>query len=157
MPLLLLLGASGSTPAVESDIREAIVARMLATPSLTSIVGSKLRPLSRPQSDQLPTITFTVSANPRGHWLSGGNGQGIARVQFDCWATTLAQCVQIKRAIEEAFDGGRWSAAGVTIQWSKQLDEQDLGDDPSSGDDAPTRRILVDYAFKYLCSIANVA
>jgi hypothetical protein len=133
-----------------SDLLEAIRARLVADATISGIVGTRIRPEERPQSDELPAITYTLADMERPHYVNGQYvGQSDATIQFDCWATTRAVCVTLKAAIEQSFDGFRGTQSGVVIRWCGQVNELDLDEPPEPGSDTATFHTVIDYRFRY--------
>ncbi len=140
----------GSGTAASSDLRAGLNTYLRAQSGIVALVGNRIRPGFRPQVETLPALTYTVIDNPRLHGLSGVNAQAVARVQFDCWGSTLADCVSIKRALEVALDGYSGDLGGVACKWARQVSERDLHEEPKDASDRWVYRITVDYHLKHV-------
>lgn len=152
----VVLGAWPEAPLGESDLREAIVARAMASTRITAIVGERFRPRKKPQSDSLrqPEITFDVPRNRFGHFMWGANGTAVATVQFNCWARLTSEIVRMRNALRKTFDGYHGTVLGVEM-WASQLGEVEIGDPSNDGSDDDIEHLAIDYRFKIRCSIPS--
>jgi hypothetical protein len=131
------------------DLRQALTAFLLADPTLSSIVGPRVRPGGFSEADVTPAIGYWVLKNHRGHILRGAAGFAVAHVQLDCWSRNLADCVASKIAIEAILDGKVPVMPGFPVRYTKQLDEQDLHEAPGDGSDRWLYHIALIYFVKY--------
>ncbi len=80
------------------DMQGALRARLLAALTVTTLVGTRVHWMTRPQNDPLPSITLLTVSDGRPKHLKGYQGFRETRVQCDCWASTYSQA----RALAEA-------------------------------------------------------
>lgn len=105
-----------------ADMRAALAARLLQAPGVSTIVGTRVDWLRRPQAAALPSITLQTITDARPRHLKGYQGARETRVQIDCWATSYAASVSAASAvvaIVEApgvFGGVRFGGAAIEGQ-----------------------------------------
>lgn len=85
-------------------MEEHLTARLLNTPALTAIVGTRINWGERPQKDQLPAVTMAMVSPGRRYLLSGADLTQSPRVQFDCYAATTAQARAIARILRDTLE-----------------------------------------------------
>jgi hypothetical protein len=96
-------------------MEEALVARLLATASVTSLCGSRINWNARPQGQQTsPDIVLTRVSGVRDYSTSGPIGYVQSRVQIDCYAVTYTACVSLSRAVRVALSG--WKNPALPAQ-----------------------------------------
>lgn len=138
-----------ATSGVTVDIRIALRNYLLSDSTIAGLVGEECRPGKRPESDALPAITYTVISNLVEHHLLGSDGQSRARVQFDCWARDISDCVALKARIAEGLDGFIGTLSGLRIVWSKQVGEIDLHEFAADASDRDLYHVAVDYLVRH--------
>ncbi len=86
------------------DMQGALRARLLAAATITTLVGTRVHWMSRPQNDPLPAITLNTVSDGRPKHLKGYQGLRETRVQCDCWAkdTSATYGYSQARALAEA-------------------------------------------------------
>lgn len=105
-------------------MEETLISLLLANSSLTAIVGNRIRPVDRPQTDTLPSITIQRIDGIREYLLSGPSGLVSSRVQIDCWGKTYTQSKITARAVALALSGIKDPFQGCFL-----VDETDSSED----------------------------
>ena len=109
-------------------MEEALVAFLLATSTLQSLVGARISWGLRDQGSLLPAIAMhVISGAPL--YSDGGEEVKITdkRVQIDCWGLSYASAKAVARAVQTALSGvARFTYMGVIFQaiWTEL--EQDF-------------------------------
>jgi len=80
-------------------MEEALVARLLASPSLSALVGNRITWGERVKKEPLPAITMLGVSPGRNYVHGGADPTGNPRIQFDCYGTTSAQAKAVARAL----------------------------------------------------------
>jgi hypothetical protein len=137
------------------DIEEALVTLLKADPAVTALIGvgndARIYPESAPQNAGWPRLTYLVVDWPSDQTLSGPSGYCTPRIQFDCWASArsvtraYATAKALVRAVRERLDGYSGQVNGLTIHWCKLIGREAIPEMPVSGDEAPVRRISLDF------------
>lgn len=96
-------------------IGQALFALLSADPAVAALVDARIYPLIAPQSAPLPRIVYTGAGGIRWNSIDGPSGLGQPRVQIDAYAATYGQAHALAKAIRDALDGYRGTAAGVRI------------------------------------------
>ncbi len=150
---------------------QALVARLLAIPEITDIVGTDIFVGAIPQTYDLgalgPALTYFVPTKPRGHDLAGSDGTATAQVQIDAWATPsplYPDAVSDVKAITEAVFNGlngkpvetSWGDGTCLIMSAVQQNEMDADEPPMGGGDKPVYRTMVEYGIKYRVRIPTL-
>ncbi|MCM2506066.1 DUF3168 domain-containing protein [Aureimonas altamirensis] len=112
-------------------MEEELLNTLRGSEALTAIVGSRIRPVDRPQTDSLPSITFQRVDGIRYYTHSGANNLVNSRIQIDCWGKTYQETKNTARAVVQALNG-----ITEPFQGSFILDESD------TSEDADTSRIF---------------
>lgn len=116
------------------DFQGGIMSRLLADPTVSGLVGTRISWMDRPQEDQLPAISLQVISDPRPTHLKGFDGARYTLIQCDCWAERYETTVAMGRAVIAALknpatiDGKKFGNALVEGQ-------RDLGEEPGSAND----------------------
>jgi hypothetical protein len=84
-----------------SNIGEALRTKLLSYASVSSLVGTRMRPDALEQGSPIPAIVFYCTDTQRDHMLSGVGKSAHARFRFECYAKTRTECGNISRAIRE--------------------------------------------------------
>jgi hypothetical protein len=83
---------------------------LLAAGGVTALVGQRISPVTRDQSETLPAVTLDhISLVPQNH-LNGAPTLDENLVQLDAWATTYAGAQQVADACRDALE-----AAGIVM------------------------------------------
>lgn len=141
--------------------REALYAKLLSISGLNAIVNGAIYPGAIPETYQLdrdgPALTYTVTALPRNHNLSGSDGTATARVQLSAWSLLESQSDAIALVIFNAIDGlyndSTWGNGTVTIMSCLQQDEVDLPEPFTAGTDQWIYQVASDYEIKHYVTI----
>lgn len=116
-------------------IEEDIVAALAADPTITGLVGSRVYPLFRPQDDPLPAMVYQRLSTTPENALSGFSGLDLVRIQFSCYAKTIAEAKQLAQALRSAIDAAT-DLKGICVY---EADERDA--------DTRNFRVFVDFNF----------
>lgn len=85
-------------------IEQSIVEHLLADTAITAIIGTRLRPDPMEQDITLPAIAYRKVSGSRGYDLSGPDGTGQARMQFDCWASGFEAAKLLAEAVIDSMN-----------------------------------------------------
>lgn len=125
-------------------------ARLVADNTVSGLVSTRIYPVILPQKPTLPAITFSKVSGVRMHNLSGTAGRAVARISFNCWATTYLGAQAVAAAVRASLDGfaGTLSDSGSpaeTIRTNILLDNEiDFYEDETG-----VYRILQDYTLSH--------
>lgn len=150
-PYGLLTRGLGATPlAPVLDFRQALVAALLAAPSVSAVIGSRLYPLVVPELAPLPAMAYQVLSNTGGQNLGGSTGTAVARVQFTALSRDFDDCMALSLALYDLFDAFQGALpGGVQITDAVLSGDSDLYDSPPDDSDAGTYRVPIDVIFHY--------
>lgn len=89
-------------------IEYAVRARLLASPGVTALVGTKVSSQPLAQGTVPPAITFLVVSLVE-PYRSVDDGASLVRerIQIDCWGRTYAEAVSVEAAVASALNGYR--------------------------------------------------
>jgi hypothetical protein len=85
------------------DMMGALIARLLAAAPVTTLVGQRVYPVSRPQTTGLPAITLQTIDEDRAQHMGGFQDLRKALVQVDVWALTYENMAAIQEAVIAAL------------------------------------------------------
>lgn len=147
-------GAFVSNPAAPILI-QGIVATLNSDVTLAGIVGTRIFPLVRPQTQALPAITYQILNGPRDHVLRGPSGRGsvgtaLVRVRISAESRDYLQAKTISDAIRLDLDGFQGSLGGyVTVTSALLEDEDDDAIESGSGSDDWTYISNLEFEIRY--------
>jgi len=84
-------------------IEYAIRRHLLDNSAVTAIIGDRIYPLTMPQGETLPVITYSVAAIHEDNQEGDAATLARARLQLDCWATTHKQANDLAQAVRLAL------------------------------------------------------
>lgn len=154
MSLLLTFGLGSTSPPAApagSDFESALVARLLANPALTGLIGDRLYPVATPQKTPRGTarLLYAVTANERPRCLSGAVGLATARVHFDARSPRYTDCKSIQEILRQ-YDGFRGVLAGeIKVQFSQLETHGDEYEWPDNASDQGMQHLSLTFYFKY--------
>ena len=91
----------------------ALIAKLLATAGVTTLVGQRINWSRRAQGAALPAIVLhRVSGLPDVHH-AGASGLVVSRVQVDCWAASYGAAKGVARAVETAITAQTFTQGAV--------------------------------------------
>lgn len=139
----------GDEPIAPADLRVAAVARLRAIDDLTALVGERIFPDFRPQSQASPCVCVSVIDETEDVTIAAPGGCTISRLQIDIYSRVKLDAIRAKKAIRQALHGtiGDWE--DLTVRWCKKIGEADLSDRPDDGSDQWAFRISQDFWVKY--------
>ncbi len=108
-------------------IEKAIYSLLASNSAITDLVSSRIYPMVRRQTDELPAITFQIISSPRGYTFDGPMGLVRARVQINCYADDPLEAANISEIVRKSLEGFQGSPEDVRIE-SMML--EDIGDLP---------------------------
>lgn len=80
-------------------MQEALTARLLASASIEASAGDRISWGERPQGEALPALSMELIDGGRDYTHEGPVDLTYGLVQFDCWANTYLEAVQLSRAL----------------------------------------------------------
>lgn len=82
-------------------MEELLTAALLASASVTALVGERVQWRKLPVAEALPAVILHQVASSGTDYTMGGRSLLTAyAVQIDCWAGTMAEALAVRRAIE---------------------------------------------------------
>jgi hypothetical protein len=75
-----------------------------AKTALTALVGTRIYPNYVPETSIHPAISYFMVSNVRPHIKDGHIGEAQPRFQFDIWADSYGQAVEVERELITALD-----------------------------------------------------
>lgn len=120
-------------------VEEAVRTILLADPTVSGIVGTRIFPIQLPLICEFPAISYLKPSNPFSRI------SGRPRVQIDCWTEDYLECLTLAKAVETALDGYSGTVAGVNI---RGIFPQNAPDQPI--DDAGLFHIPYDFFIHYI-------
>ena len=123
-------------------MEEAIIARLLADPGVTAIVGTRVHPGSVPQGTALPAIVFNRVDGAPLYSDDGEAGLETERVQIDCWSDSYSEAKRLARAVRASLSAFAGTVAGVAFQNILLDAERDLRERGSGAESYPFRTSL---------------
>lgn len=97
-------------------MEEALIAKLLATSSVTALVSQRIQPGRRPQASQLPAIVVNRITGAPVYTDDGEAGLASARVEVDCWATSFASAKLTARAVIGSLSAFFGTVGSLTFQ-----------------------------------------
>ena len=123
------------------NVSESVYARLAADAGVTALVGTRIYPVSLPQTPTLPAITYMMTSEPTEHLMSETSST-IKRAMFRimCWDTSWSSVNAMAAVVSTSLDAFAGLLGGATGQrcWVTQVNQVDLADDLTSW----KRRIL---------------
>lgn len=103
----------------------ALLARLLATAGVTTLVSTRVNWSRRPQGEALPAIVLhRIDGTPDVHH-GGESGLVVSRVQVDCWGSTYGSAKAVARAVEAAITAQTFTQGVVRFDVILIADERD--------------------------------
>jgi hypothetical protein len=96
-----------------------IFATLAAAPAVAAIAGDRIYPLRLPEGMTAPAVTWQGIGGGVYTDLDGDSYDG-QRVQFTCWAPTLAQAKELAKAVRPAL-----KVLGVCVSYNGESYEDD--------------------------------
>lgn len=124
-------------------MEEALIARLLANPGVSALVGARIAINVRGQNDNPPCIVVTLVNRQPTYHTGGQSDQAESRVQIDCWGVSGASALAVARAVKSAIPKAPWGADGIDFQSMTQISERT----GFSGETATSRlhRVSIDF------------
>jgi len=89
------------------SITNAVIDELLNAASVSSIVGTKIRPFVSNQRDTVPNISVKRISGLHVHNASGASGITQDRVQVTVWESTYSKMETLATAVRESLQGFR--------------------------------------------------
>lgn len=111
-------------------IGDALAGMLITTPSITAIVGNRVKPQKNPEKPVYPSIVYhKISGSPE-YSMDGESGLTQCRVQLDLYAPTYKACKDLAGAVQLALSGfagtmGDPTQGTVPVGAAFLLDEDD--------------------------------
>lgn len=97
-------------------MEEAFIAYLLSYTGLTSLVGTRIRPVIAKQGEGFPCVVVSVVSHLPEYVTQGPVSLADSRVQVDCYGETFAASKAVTRAIKRLISGQRFTSGGVEFQ-----------------------------------------
>jgi hypothetical protein len=116
-------------------MEEGIIARLLATGGVTTLVSTRVSPGRRPQGSALPAIdVITISGAPV-YTDDGESGLASARIEINCWGQTYSSAKAVGRAVKASLSAFVGESGGITFQTILLDAERDFNETGSNAAD----------------------
>jgi len=102
-------------------IEQDIVTALEADSTLSGIIGGRVYPLFRPQTDPLPALVYQRVSTVPTNSITGFSGLDAVRIQFSCYAKTLLEAKELAEALRAAMNAD----AALRSTCVMEMDEQD--------------------------------
>lgn len=103
----------------------ALMAKLLASASITALVSTRINWSRRPQGSALPCIVLhRIDGTPDVHH-GGASGLVQSRVQIDCWGASYGAAKAIARAVETAVTAQTFTQGAIRFDVILVADERD--------------------------------
>jgi hypothetical protein len=110
--------------------------RLVTTPAVTAIVGSRVYPVIAPADAALPFVTWRRTSIQRQHSLSGPVGVPMVMLTVDLFATTYEGVRELADAVRVSLDG--WGGTFQnTVVSNVSLENESDGFVQLAGGDVP--------------------
>jgi hypothetical protein len=96
-------------------IEQVLVARLLATPAVTAIVGARIAPVVLRQATADATLVYQRIYGQRSYSLTGAAGWVETQVQFTCWSASYSEARTLADEVRQALDLWASDADGVHL------------------------------------------
>jgi hypothetical protein len=128
-----------------TTIEGAIISLLLADPTVSGFVGTRIHPATDPQHIQRPKLTFQRLRTDRsesvgGFTNDGPTGHAVAVIQLDCWSDSQVTAKQTIAAVRRCLNGYSGEASGVSIGTVRVDDERELPATLYEGQGKPIQR-----------------
>jgi hypothetical protein len=95
------------------DIRPALRTYLLADPTVNGLVGGvRIHYARLPQGQTEPSVVFTKVSELADYVMSGDSAINQSRIQFDAWAQTASQAVNLGNAVYDRISGAKGDLVG---------------------------------------------
>lgn len=98
----------------------------VTTGSISALIGTAYYPGVIGQEADLPAVVFNRITTDRVQSLSGSSDLPMARVQFNCYASTFLAAIALTDAVRSALNDFTGAMGAVTVQHATLIDESDL-------------------------------
>jgi hypothetical protein len=98
------------------DLPPALRTLLLADPTVSSIVGTRVFPLRVPQGEKGDSIVYNRVSEDTEYNLVGPSHLSVTRVQVDAWSTRVDGARLLANAVQDILSGYRGTVASVPVQ-----------------------------------------
>lgn len=123
---------------------------------VTDIVEDRIYPQHADQP-VYPCLIYSLPSQAHDHIVTGSAGTARARVQFDCWSYSLADCSIAIEAIRQQLQGFQGILGTIEVVGSHLNNELDLSEKPTDGSNRWLYRKTGDYTIRYRVPIPTFA
>jgi hypothetical protein len=126
-----------------------LTAWVASQPDLAALVGNRVAPQQAKRGDPLPRIEYLQVSGDRVHGLAGPLGVARQRWQVNVWGNSMSEARDVARLItgdagDTRLDGYAGTLAGVKVQAVTLLDESEVFEALTPGDDLGTPGVQLD-------------
>jgi hypothetical protein len=100
----------------------AVHARLISHPEVAGLVGTRVYPVTLPQTVTLPAVSYLRVLAQHSHTYEGPCDLARARIQIDAWAAAYGQAKAVAEAIRHALAHFQ----DATVQAALATTERDL-------------------------------
>lgn len=105
-----------------------IYTRLSDDATLAGLVGARIYPLTAPQGDAYPFVTFQVVSRTGSVALDTSSSMAALRLQVDCYGDTFTSARAVAEAVRARLDDWRGSGSVQLATLTNDRDQYD-GDD----------------------------
>lgn len=137
-----------------TTVEGALVSLLLNNSGVTTLVGSRIAPITDPQNIARPKITYQRlrtdrSSESGGFTNSGPTGYACAYIQIDCWSDSLLTAKQTISAVRKCLNGVSGTVAGFSIGAIVVIDEKELPATIYEGQGKPIQHVICELKVSY--------
>ncbi len=139
-------------------IESAIYNELSTTAEITAVVSTRIYPQVAPESAAYPFITFLVVSEVPEHHMGGAAPLTRVMMQFDVWAETHAERVDIAEVLRNALDGfrGDMGTENLDIQSCFLENRSNFQESDTEGKAAPVFRTSMDFSIWHVLPVPTL-
>jgi len=131
------------------DIEAAIVAKLVDTPAVFALIGTRLYPDQAPEDAAAPFVEYGEASAERRRTMNGFVSLRRWSMHLDIYATRKREAKAVRVAIEAAILGAKWENDSVAVRGVYDEDSESGAEPPYPGDELGLYRMGVDLAIHY--------
>lgn len=116
------------------NVAEALATEMRSDSGISTLVSTRIYPLTIPQDAELPAITYQEVSSVPEHVMGSDSTVWQSRIQINVWDEDYSDCKSITDAVRilmQDFTGTFGGGSGVTVSrifWEDEMDMYEQGE-----------------------------
>lgn len=140
---------------LESDIVDLLESSTVVTGLVAGPNGNRIRPFINEEEGDWPAITYSIVDTWDVTDNTSSDGLAFSTVQIDCWASTMASCITLFRAVRAVMlDKTKIALIAKVNAVTPGAGQHDLHEPPTGGSGRPTFRKSLDFTVAYQTPVA---